>query len=48
VNKQKYAENVEEQTFQSTTVKTTPSVLIVLVITLGEAEGVEPNKERER
>jgi len=46
VIKQKYAENVEEQTIHLTNVKTIPSVLIVMVITLREAGNVKLNRER--
>jgi len=48
VVKHKYKENVEEQIIQLTNVKTIPSVLIVMVITLLEAENVKLKKKRER
>jgi len=47
VDKHKYAENVEEQIIQMTNVKRIPSVLIVMVITLREAEN-EKLKKREK
>jgi len=48
VDKHKYAENVEKRIIQLTNVKTIPSVLIVMVITLLEAENVKLKKKRER
>jgi len=48
VDTHKYAENVEEQIIQLTNVKTITSVLIVMVITLQEAENVKLNKEKDQ
>jgi len=48
VDKHKYAENVEEQITQLTNMETIPSVQIVTVITMREAENVKLNKKRER
>jgi len=48
VDEHTYAGNVEEQIIQLTNVKTIPSVLIVMVIALREAENLNLNKERER
>ena len=48
VDTHKYAENVEDQIFQLTNVKTITSVLIVMVITLQETENVKLNEEKER
>jgi len=48
VDTHKYAENVEEQFIHLTNVKTITSVLIVMVITLQEAENVKLNKEKRK
>ena len=48
VDKRKYAENEKAWIIQLTSVKTIPSVLIVIFITLRVAGNARLNKEKER
>jgi len=48
VDKHKYAENVEEQIIQLTDVKTSPSVLNAIVITLLGTGNVKLNKQKDQ